>query len=390
MVLEDTDPDATVAQVVLSGRYRLGDPLGQGGMATVYRARDVLLDRDVAVKLFADDVAAAADARRARSEMRLLASLSSPHLVTLHDASPGGDGTPAYLVMELVDGSDLGTALASLSPHEFVDVARQVADGLAHVHAAGIVHRDVKPANILITRGKKGVEAKLADLGIALWVEGTRLTAAGTVMGTAAYLSPEQVQGRPVGPATDVYALGLLLLEGLTGRSAFPGTRAESFAARMVRTPPLPAGLAPADAALLAAMTALDPAHRPDASTVAAGLAAWSSFGPFSTGTTGATSVDGVSTADTAELAEERTRTQVLPMPDPGMAADTVAHPPRRRRAGLVVGFLVVLLAAGAGAAAAVSGAGPSAEAPLPTPSYPAVDGTLGEHLGDLQKVIEP
>lgn len=275
MTARPADPVA-----LLGGRYRIGQVIGRGGMAEVYRATDERLGREVAVKLFRPGVAAVEDLRRVRSEIRTLAALAHPGLVTLHDAADGDDGTPAYLVLELVRGSDLGALIrtGALSSAESVALVREVASTLAYIHARGIVHRDIKPENVLVARGEDGaLHAKLADLGIARILGDSRLTEAGAVIGTAAYLSPEQVMGEEVGTGADVYALGLVLLEALTGRPAYEGGKLEQALARVNRPPEIPAWLDEADAVLLEAMTARDPADRPSARDTVTELAAWTS-----------------------------------------------------------------------------------------------------------------
>jgi eukaryotic-like serine/threonine-protein kinase len=206
------------APAVSGGRYRLEQPLGHGGMATVYLARDEQLDRAVAVKLLAENLADDATFRkRFLREARLAARLSHPNVVNIYDAGETEDGRP-YIVMEHVEGptlADLMRERGRLSAAEAVGLAVQACRGLAHAHAAGIVHRDVKPQNLLL--GPDGT-LKVADFGIARAAETTALTQAGTVLGTAAYLSPEQATGEEVGPAADVYSLGAVLYELLTGR----------------------------------------------------------------------------------------------------------------------------------------------------------------------------
>lgn len=269
---------------ILAGRYTLGPLIGRGGMADVYRAYDERLGREVALKLFRPDVAEARDMRRVRSEIRTLAALNHRSLVTLHDAADGDDGSPAFLVLELVEGQDLAALIRSdqLHPAEVIDLVDDIARALAYIHARGIVHRDIKPENILVHGSDDGGRhAKLADLGIARIVDESHLTEAGAVIGTAAYLSPEQVAGEAVGTPTDVYALGLVLIEALTGEGAFRGSRTESAIARTVRAPRLPPGLDEADSELLAAMTDRDPDARATAGEVADGLRRWSSWGPF-------------------------------------------------------------------------------------------------------------
>ncbi|MBI5160829.1 MAG: serine/threonine protein kinase [Micrococcales bacterium] len=246
--------------VLLDGRYRLRERLGVGGMASVYRAEDEQLGRTVAIKLFSPGVLS--DTRRQESEARALAGLSDPGLVTLFDAALEGENP--HLVMEFIDGEDLAGHLrrGPMPAAGVAELLRSVGGGLAHAHARGLVHRDVKPANILIPRLEGAPRARLADFGIARLVDGTRLTTLGSVLGTAAYLSPEQVAGSAIGPASDVYSLGLVLLEALTGVRAFPGTSAEAALARVHAQPEIPAGVPPAWRALLRAMTASRPEER--------------------------------------------------------------------------------------------------------------------------------
>ena len=201
-------------------RYRLERPLGHGGMASVYLARDTELDRPVAVKVLAEN-AAGDDGLRKRfvREARLAARLSHPNVVSVFDAGQD-DGRP-YLVMEHVEGETLADLLARrgrLPPEDVRGLGLQAARGLAHAHAAGLVHRDVKPQNLLL---RDDGTLKIADFGIARAAEGTALTQAGTVLGTAAYLSPEQALGEQATAASDVYSLGAVLYELLTGEPPY-------------------------------------------------------------------------------------------------------------------------------------------------------------------------
>ncbi len=258
----------------LSSRYVLEALLGRGGMADVYRARDLVLDRPVAVKVFrAGVVPGTLEPVRQRSEMRVLAGLTHPNLVALWD---GGEDGRLYLVMELVDGPTLAQRISSgpLSETEVADLGAQLADALDHVHQRRIVHRDVKPANVLLASTGAGSQVKLADFGIARLVDGTRFTEDGTTIGTPHYLSPEQVAGRPVGTAADVYALGLILLECLTGRRSYEGTAIECALARLTTPPAVPDSLPGQWRSLLTRMTVTDPAARPSAEEVATVLRA--------------------------------------------------------------------------------------------------------------------
>jgi Serine/threonine protein kinase len=258
----------------LDGRYQIAELIGRGGMAAVYRARDIQLNRPVAIKIFA--AGAASDDARRRAEVQLLARLNHPNLVTLFDArlAPAGSATPSYLSMELVDGPDLRALMdrGVLPGSVTAQLASDVAEALVTVHGNGVVHRDLKPANILLApTGLPSPEyrAKLADFGIAHLVGGERLTTVGLIVGTAAYLSPEQASGHEPGSATDVYTLGLVILECLTGARAYPGTLAEAISARLVHPPEIPATLPVSWASLIRGMTASDPAARPSAVEVA-------------------------------------------------------------------------------------------------------------------------
>jgi eukaryotic-like serine/threonine-protein kinase len=244
---------------LLDGRYRLGALLGVGGVAEVYRAVDERLERGVAVKLFRGDVAD--QLHRHEDEMRTLAGLNHPSLVTVFDAGTDETTQRPYLVMELVEGSTLSDQLrlGSLTSVRTAEIGSAVADALAYVHGQGLVHRDVKPANVLISTGGR---VHLADFGIARLVDSAHVTQTGDVLGTPAYFAPEQVSGEPVGPPADVYALGLVLLECLTGRREYEGTGLEAAMARLNRQPNLPATLFGGWRDLLIGMTARQASSR--------------------------------------------------------------------------------------------------------------------------------
>jgi hypothetical protein len=245
--------------------------LGCGSMAEVYQAEDLQLCRDVAIKLFQPDPGPLTW-QRFGEEARVLAQLSHPGLVSIYDA--GMDESRPFLVMLLVPGGSLSHQLRT-GPFPRARVLRigiALAEALDHVHGRGIVHRDIKPSNILL--GNSG-EPYLADFGIAHLAGAVRLTKSGEVVGTAAYLAPEQLTGGALTPAIDVYGLGLVLLECLTGELAFPGgSQVESALARLHRRPHIPEAVPSRLAALLEAMTDPDPAQRPSACQCAAVLRA--------------------------------------------------------------------------------------------------------------------
>lgn len=264
---------------LLGGRYEIGPLLGRGGMADVYRAQDHALDRPVAVKVLRNGFADESGGRRQSAEARMLGRLDHPNLVRAFDF--GVDGGRYFLVMELVEGETLAAVIdrGAMPARRVAGVGRQLADGLAAIHQAGIVHRDVKPSNVLVTAlepasGETDAteQVRLTDFGIAVVVDATRLTMTGLMLGTALYLSPEQVLGGAVSYPSDVYSLGLLLLECLTATPTYPGTPVESAFARLHRQPEIPAQLGPAWVELLTAMTAREAVDRPTAAQAAGRL----------------------------------------------------------------------------------------------------------------------
>ena len=250
---------------MIADRYRLDTLVGRGGTAEVWKATDTSLDRVVALKLVTVDHDESS--ARAADEARTLARLSHPALVQVYDAGTDTSGRP-WVVMEFVDGETLGDALrrGPLGLQEVTEIGVAMAEALDHVHAQGLVHRDVKPANVLMGQGAK---TKLADFGIARLVDAAKVTSTGLMVGTASYLAPEQVAGEPVTPAADVYALGLVLLEALTGTREYSGPVVEAAMARLHRPPSIPPTLPPGWVSLLTAMTARHAADRPSAAEVA-------------------------------------------------------------------------------------------------------------------------
>ncbi|WP_375386874.1 protein kinase [uncultured Amnibacterium sp.] len=256
-------------------RYRLDGPIGRGGMSTVYRGTDLALDRQVAVKVFTASAAGTEELRAQQREARLVASFAHHSLVRLYDVGVDlqDDATPRiFLVMELIDGTDLRVRLreGALPLLHVAHLGYDLAEGLAYLHAGGVMHRDVKPANVLLMRTAEGrrPRVKLTDFGIARSADQPP-EAPDDTTGTAAYLSPEQAEGAEVGTPGDVYALGLVVLEAVTGRTEFPGGILESAFARLDRDPVLPRGLPDEWALLLRRMTARRPADRPTAAEAA-------------------------------------------------------------------------------------------------------------------------
>ena len=205
----------------IAGRYAVGETLGRGGMGEVRAGRDLRLQRDVAIKVLGPDVAARANTReRFEAEARAAARLSHPNIVLVYDSGEH-EGVP-FLVMERLPGRTLADELAGgpLPPERVRSLGVQVLAALAAAHDAGIVHRDVKPGNVLLTPDG---EVKVGDFGIAKSVDGGDLTTTGMLLGTPAYLSPEQLSGEPATPASDIYAVGVMLYEALTGAKPYTG-----------------------------------------------------------------------------------------------------------------------------------------------------------------------
>ncbi len=230
----------------LSGRYEIIDRLGSGGMSNVYRATDRILERTVAVKVLAEHLSD--DERfvaRFRREALAVAKLIHPNIVQVYDT--GVDEGRHYIVMEYVEGRSGAQILQKQGPLDAeatAEIGIQACAGLDYAHRRGIIHRDVKPGNLMIVGGPVGggaqLTVKLTDFGIARAIEQTRITQVGSVVGTAAYLAPEQVRGEEATPATDVYALGVVLYQFLTGRLPYEGSSLAELAVRQQNEKPLP------------------------------------------------------------------------------------------------------------------------------------------------------
>ncbi|MFJ6282281.1 serine/threonine-protein kinase [Pseudarthrobacter oxydans] len=402
---------SSIKNEVVGGRYRLGEVIGRGGMSSVYCARDENLGRDVALKLFAPQAPDADELKRQEAEIQLLATLNHPGLVTLFDAGIDTripDEPRPFLTMELVEGQDLRARIrhSTVPLEELAVIGAGIADALAYVHGLGVIHRDIKPGNILLVQIRPGepLRPKLTDFGIARIVDATRLTATGTMVGTAAYLSPEQALGKPLGPSTDIYSLGLVLLECIKGTVEYPGSAVESAVARLHRAPEIPEDLPSEWADLIRSMTAIEPLERPAAADIETALRQ-ALVSPAST---------------PGELAPETTR--VLPAmpfhppsitaeesvdelreaagPDaslavgqvPGTAQEALnqdrAKDSKKRTKRFWLAAVLALVVVAAAVAAALMTL--SAQSPADVVPYPTVTGVLGEHLEELQKSVEP
>ena len=317
----------------LIDRYRLEQRLAAGGMGTVYEATDERLGRRVAVKLLKEELAG--DPRfveRFRREARAVAGLSHPNIASVFDY--GAEDGRDFIVMELIEGRDLAELLRSgpLEPNRASDIAKQSCDALAHAHAAGIVHRDIKPGNIIVSDSDR---VKVTDFGIARAIGDSTLTATGSVLGTAHYLAPEQASGENVGPAADQYSMGVVLFEMLTGKVPFAGSSPIGIAMRHVSDAiPAPSSIVPEVPATLdeitATATAKDPSERyPDISAMASALRAGTPTGRLAAG------VAAIDAAATAPLADS-SGTRVKP-PAGGLS-------PRRAGRGALAALAILAL----------------------------------------------
>ncbi len=249
---------------LLAGRYRLDEPIGRGGFSEVWRATDAVLARPVAVKLLHPASARQPEAlARFRAEARHAAVLWHENIAHVYDYDEPADGLPPHLVMELVDGPCLAGVLAGgpLDAGRTMDIVAQTAAGLQAAHAAGLIHRDIKPGNLLLASDGT---VKITDFGISRVIGSVPVTVTGVVMGTAGYLAPERIAGAPAGPASDLYALGIVAYECLAGAPPFTGKPLEMACAHRDRpVPPLPASVPAGVTALAMQLVAKDPTWRP-------------------------------------------------------------------------------------------------------------------------------
>ncbi len=392
---------------ILGGRYRLLELLGQGGMATIYRARDAQLERDVAVKVLRPEFGQDPDfVARFRDEARAAASLSHPNIVAVFDFGQDASGDQ-FIVMELVDGQDLASILREngpLAPRQAARIGSDVAKALHAAHTRGIVHRDVKPSNILISRDGR---VKVADFGIARALDDAQVTLPGVTMGSVHYFAPEQARGESATAASDEYALGIVLFEMLTGQRPFSGDGAAAVAlARLTTTPPRPAALRadvpPALDAIVARSMALNPTDRyPSAAAMGGaldGFLADGSTAAIAAAAAPAAAAAGLATAATVASAQARppvnyppdayarstppapVSTRSTPPPPPGSGVPSPVGPyeePEDEGSGpwawvagllglgilIVVVFLIFRMISGGGSASASASASPSASA---------------------------
>jgi eukaryotic-like serine/threonine-protein kinase len=332
----------------LGDRYELHQLIAAGGMGQVWRAHDLALHRPVAVKVLRSEYTGDPTfVARFRAEAQHAASLSHPNIAAVFDygevtAEDGTEETLAYLVMELVEGEPLSSLVAregALGTETTLSLLRQTAFGLGEAHRAGMVHRDVKPGNILV-RPDGGV--KITDFGIAWSARSVALTRTGQVIGTPQYLSPEQAEGRPATPASDVYALGLIGYECLTGEKAFEGDNAVTIALKQVRQDPepLPEELPPEVRTLIGRAVAKDPAVR------------------FADGAAFVAAIDDVQAGRRLPAAQATVSVAAAAVPASGAETVTtgpVTRPPVQRRRGRAAMVLLPLLGLLAGAGIAVA-----------------------------------
>jgi len=334
---------------LLDGRYRLGTLLGRGGMSDVFRAVDEVNSTDVAIKIVRSPDREYA--QRLAQEAQALRRFSHPGLVQLFETGVNGD--MAYLVMEFVDGPSLDQVLRDgpLTAEETASVGSSLADALAYAHAQGVVHRDVKPANILI--GADGL-ARLTDFGIARLVDTSTLTLTGTMLGTATYMAPEQLENHAVGPSADVWSLGIVLLECLTGERVYAGTPSEVLARRMAGPLTLPEGLPVPWKLLLTGMLADAPDDRLSALDVSTMLAAPAFRAPWVRSTPASDVTTVVANAGKVRGGQDGETTITPPRVALASTRTPPSNPNRTRNLWLIAALVLVLVLGGIGLAFAL------------------------------------
>ena len=412
--------------LVLGRRYRLTERIAGGGMGEVWKAQDDVLGREVAVKIlrreYVDDPTFLA---RFQAEARHTANLSHPNIAAVYDFGEGDPGQPGeagspFLVMEHVPGDPLSTIVSRegrLDPTRTMDVVGQAALGLQAAHDAGVIHRDVKPGNILVTPAG---EVKITDFGIARATNSVPLTQTGAIMGTAYYISPEQASGGSVTPASDIYSLGIVAYECLTGRRPFAGDTPVSVALAQVRDEPpaLPETLPTPVRDLVMRMLAKEPGHRPAAAgdvgreALAIRAAAPAGDEPAGERTAAtrmmpaATLADAVARGSAGDVDTDPEGTTVVVAPprpgdadtNPGFHLPDPSRLPRWLPAALALAVLAVLLllvaracapADEVGTSGSTSGSPTASEATAPTTVDVVASDYLGRPLADVRTELE-
>ncbi len=346
----------------LGSRYVLDDLVGQGGMGVVWRGRDLRTGRSYAIKVLRPDLVGDPEVvGRFVRERAALMAVRHPSIVAVHDMVVEGDRLA--LVMDFVAGEDLRAYRLrrghSLPPAEAAWATAQLCEALAAVHAAGIVHRDLKPANLLLDHARPGAPVRLADFGIARLLDDVAVTSSGSILGTPGYVAPEVLRGEPLGPACDVYAVGVILYELVTGSVPFTGPLAAVFNQHLTAPPPRDPKIPDALWHVIASCLAKDPAHRPAAGDLARVLGAAAGdprahrYLPPPAAVTAPAPATGPAPAQASASASASawaTAPDPLNRPPSGGATDhTRAMGPRRKRWPLVVGLplAAVLVSAG-------------------------------------------
>ena len=384
MTEHQDDVRTTPAGSVLGERYRLVARIAGGGMGEVWRAVDEVLDRVVAVKILRREYADDATFReRFRAEARHTANLAHPSVAAVYDFGDGNDdgSESPYLVMEHVDGEPLSAVLAregALPIARTLELLGHAAAGVQAAHDAGVIHRDIKPANVLVT----GSQVKITDFGIARAANSVPLTQTGAIMGTAYYISPEQASGSSVTPASDLYSLGVVAYECLTGRRPFAGDTPVSVALAQVREPPPPLPeTIPVDVReLVMSMLAKDPRDRPSSAGEVAGRSL--AMAPAYRGAKRDAAADGFDRTRALPTAPERGSEPAARYDtDPGFVL-----PPEsaRRWVPYAVGIaaLLVLMFVAAGAFSSSEDPAAKAEGPKGSPAAQAVRVVAADYLG--------